>query len=100
MPNGDDKNLVRFCAAVSGFRSRYKKWPSRVVLGPDYLDDLRHILSTGDFARVSSLVTLVPKEGGLITAEGDSGERYDYSADGFVKVPPDIDAYQWFGLRK
>ena len=99
VPNGDDKNLVRFCAAVNGFRSRYKKWPSRVVLEPGYIADLRHILSKADFAKVSAVVQLVPKKGVHIRAEGDGSESYDYSLEGFAKEEPDIDAYKWFGLE-
>lgn len=99
MPNGDDKTLVRFCAAVNGFRSRHKKWPSRVVLEPVYIADLRHILSKADFAKVSTMVQLMPKMDVHIRAEGDGGESYEYSVEGFAKKEPDIDAYKWFGLE-
>ena len=34
MPNGADKNFVRLCAALNGFRLRYGKWPTRVVIYP------------------------------------------------------------------
>jgi len=28
MPNGDDKNWVRLCAALDGFFGRYGRWPT------------------------------------------------------------------------
>jgi hypothetical protein len=101
VPNGSDKNLVRLCAAVDGFRSRYKRWPTRVTTDPRCIDDLRdHVLSKEDFARISALLSLVPKERGSFTAEDDQGGKYDYGTEGFAKGEPDVKAYEWFGLRK
>ena len=55
MPNGNDRNWIRFCAAVDGFRSVFGRWPVRVRLFPDALADIRdHILRPEDFARVRS----------------------------------------------
>jgi hypothetical protein len=30
MPNGIDKNWMRMCAAINGFRARYQRWLVRV----------------------------------------------------------------------
>ena len=40
MPNGDDKNWVRNCSAIDGFRARYNHWPSSVRLPPDYFENV------------------------------------------------------------
>jgi hypothetical protein len=99
MPNGSDKNLVRLCAAVNGFWSRYKRWPSRVLVDPRAIDDLRdHVLSKEDFAKISARLSLVPKPRGSFVAEDDLGGTYDYGAEGPPAVFPKPSAYEWFGL--
>ncbi len=58
MPNGDDANWVRLCAAVNGFRSRYLLWPTKIRLLPGCLEDLRgHLFSTEAFAKVEESMT-------------------------------------------
>ena len=42
MPNGHDKNWVRLCGAIEGFRLRYGRWPTEVRIDPICLEDLRH----------------------------------------------------------
>src|SRR5262249_16177409 len=46
MPNGHDKNWVRLCAAIDGFRVRYGHWPMRVRIFPISLADIRDHLFT------------------------------------------------------
>ena len=99
MANGDDKNLIRLCAAIDGFRSRFKRWPVRVLLDQRCIDDLRtHVLSESHFERVASLITLVPTQRGTFTAMDNTGASYDYGAEGPPHEPPDERAYDWFGL--
>jgi hypothetical protein len=76
MPNGADKNFVRLCAALNGFCMRYGSWPSRVVIHPISLENLReNVLSPEDFRTVAGKVTLF--EGGAgFRAEDDQGNRY------------------------
>ena len=48
MPNGYDRNWIRFCAAVDGFRMRYGRWPDRVRMpagGIAYLFRERDLLT-------------------------------------------------------
>ena len=58
MPNGHDRNWVRFCAAVNGFRNRFGRWPSSVRLASKYVDDLRAILSVESFRVLEEKLTL------------------------------------------
>ena len=95
MPNGDDKNWVRLCAAVNGFRSRYGVWPTRVRVFSDGIDNLRNdLFSEEAFSRLTSRLELVA-DGASIVAEDDSGRSYDYGKDGFPTGDPDIPAQQW-----
>ena len=97
MPNGGDRNWIRLCAAVDGFRLRYGRWPTRVRLLPEALQDIRdHILSPADYDRVTRQLRLIPANAGMI-AEDDLGGRYDYGSEGFPSAQPDIRAETWFG---
>ena len=74
MPNGEDKNWVRFCAAVDGFRSDFGRWPVLVRLFPGALEDIRdHILTPEGFAQVAARVQLVPDDGAPMIAEDGTG---------------------------
>jgi len=75
MPNGGDKNFVRLCAAIDGFRARYKAWPTAVRLFPTALIDLRDdVLGADAFEKLQSKIQLVPDEAGMIAEDG-TGRR-------------------------
>lgn len=98
MPNGADKNFVRLCAALNGFRMRYGSWPSRVVIHPISLADLReYVLSPEDFRTVTGKVTLVEGDAGF-RAEDDQGNSYDYGEEGFPDREPESSAQEWLGV--
>lgn len=99
MPNGADKNFVRLCAALNGFRLRYGKWPTRVVIHPISLEDLReHVLSSRDFRVVAAKVHLVEGDAGF-RAEDDEGNEYHYGEEGFPDEEPTLSARDWLGVR-
>jgi hypothetical protein len=97
MPNGEDKNLIRFLAAVDGFRARYNRWPTRVRLFPGALKDLEHILSPTAFRALTTQLTLVPDPKAAMIAEDDEGGRYHYGQEGFPSMRPKPNAWEWLG---
>lgn len=99
MPNGREKNLVRLCAAVDGFRSRYGRWPTRVRLFPEALANIRdQLLSPDGYARITSKVNLVADDATMI-AEDDSEASYNYGKEGFPKNLPSPSAWECFDIR-
>jgi hypothetical protein len=108
MPNGDDKNWVRICSAVDGFRGRYGRWPSGVRLPPNYFENVvGHILSPVGFALVSSVVAILPddelSERVAIIAVGDSRAEFQYGEEGDADRRPEPATFDYFGpavLRK
>jgi len=40
MPNGIDRNWIRLCGAIDGFKMRFGFWPTKVFLPQIILDDL------------------------------------------------------------
>jgi len=92
MPNGDDKNWVRICTAVDGFRGRYGRWPAGVRLPPDYFEDVvGHILSPVGFAMVSSVFAIIPDDElskrVAIIAFGEAGAEFQYGEHSNKQMP-------------
>ena len=98
MPNGATKNWVRLCAAIDGFRSRYKCWPSRVLVDPVIYRSLKAIFVQGSFEKLTAQISLITEEGAQVVAVGDRGKRYDYGREGFPDNGPDIRAADWIGI--
>lgn len=99
MPNGHDKNWIRLCAAINGFRSRYSRWPTRVRIHPLSLADLRdHLFAPSEFAQITSRVELVA-DGASMIAEDDTGASYDYGREGFPPEGAEPTAEEWLGVR-
>jgi hypothetical protein len=98
MPNGSDKNWVRFCAAIDGFRVLHGRWPKRVRLMPlAFVDLASHILTPLGFALVSSIVELVPDDDVVMVAEDNSGAEYNYGERGFPEGEVNPPTCEWFG---
>jgi hypothetical protein len=98
MPNGGDKNWVRLCAAVDGFRARHRSWPSRIRVFPEAIADLRdNVFDRLSLQRLEAKVSLVPDETPFI-AEDDEGRSYNLGKEGFSKVKPDIRTSDWIGI--
>jgi hypothetical protein len=97
MPNGHNKNFVRLCAAVEGFRSRYGQWPARVRIFPATLENLRSLFTPADFEKLTAKVQLIPAEAPFI-AEDDAGNSYNYGADGAPKRDGEALTPAWLGV--
>ncbi|HEY7240434.1 MAG TPA: hypothetical protein VH600_14765 [Burkholderiales bacterium] len=99
MPNGHDKNWVRLCAAIDGFRIRHGHWPIRVRMYPRSLEDLReHVFSRAAFAKIEGKVKLVADDAPMI-AEDDTGAQYNYGKEGFPEKRPTPNAAEWLGVK-
>ena len=100
MPNGHDKNWVRLCAAINGFRGHYRRWPTRIRMSPLSLKDLRnHLFSKHDFCRIEAKVKLVSDEGAGMIAEDGSGASYSYGDEGFPNSVPAPSAIDWLKVK-
>ena len=98
MPNGDDKNWIRLCGAIDGFRVRYDRWPTRIRINRMMFEDLRdHVLPRKAFAQLQRQLEFIVEDEMLMAAEDDTGAIYDYSREGFPESRPDPDARTWLG---
>jgi hypothetical protein len=98
MPNGHDKNWIRLCAAIDGFRHRFGRWPTRVRMLEPCLTDLRDMFTAQDFEIISKNLKLIADEGSMI-AEDDTGASYNYGQEGFPNEHPSPSAEQWLGVQ-
>jgi hypothetical protein len=99
MPNGGDKNYIRLCAAIEGFRVNYNAWPTAVRVRADMIADLRdHVLGPEAFAKVEAKLRIIPEDGAFMIAEDGTGRTYDYGEKGFPDQEPDIRAGNWLGV--
>ncbi len=99
MPNGHDKNWVRLCAAIDGFRVRYGRWPTRVRIFPVSLANIRdHLFTTDDYTQIIAKVALIADEAAMI-AEDDQGGSYNYGQEGFPNERPTPHAAEWLGVH-
>jgi hypothetical protein len=107
VPNGHDREWIRLCLAVEGFRSRYRRWPTRVRLFPGCLKVIRDdLLTPAGYALVAARVELVPDEGAPYIAEDADGLQFNYGTGEATGKPditggtawvPDVGAEEWFG---
>jgi hypothetical protein len=99
MPNGHDKNWVRLCAAIDGFRGRYGRWPKRVRLSQQVLTNIRDsLLTPEDFALLGTKVELIADEVPIV-AEDDLGGTYNYGREGFPRERSNPRAADWLGVQ-
>ena len=99
MPNGGERNYIRLCAAIDGFRVRYGVWPTHVVVEQPYVDEIRdRILMPGEFDRLNRDVKIVAGDA-RFRAVGEHGTVYDYEADGFTGEQLDVPTFYALNLE-
>ena len=98
MPNGADRNWVRFRAAVDGFRYRFGEWPSTLRLDSKLATNLRDFLGDDAFRALQGKLTIHIDEQAKFIAEDERGRKYDYSREGFPPEQPRPSVEEWLGV--
>lgn len=98
MPNGEDKNWVRLCAALDGFFVRYGHWPSRIRVPAYALEDFRHLFTPQSLHQLLDRFEVVI-DSDHFAAEGNGGRRYDYMVESFPSSRPATSAPMWLGVH-
>jgi len=94
MPNAKFNNWVRFCAAIDGFRSRYKRWPESIKVPKPFPDELERLLSEDELSLLASKIRIIEDNSPYIAKDG-AGNSYSYGDEGFSDETPDIRAQDW-----
>ena len=99
MPNGSDANWGRLCMAVDGFRGKYNRWPTRIILYTDTYYSIRRILGPKSFSILQKHLELIPDEDAEgISAEDNSERQFLYGKDMDSYKDPDITLKSWLGI--
>lgn len=98
MPNGADRNWVRFRAALDGFRYHFGEWPSSIRINSGDTADLRDFLGDDAFKVLQEKFTIRIDERAKFIAEDELGREYDYSRQGFPPEQPLPSAEEWLGV--
>ena len=100
MPNGADRNFVRFIRCIETFRIKYNKWPTRVRLDPSFIRELQEAMSDEDHKKLNDKIMIIPDDSnpydGLYIAENDEGDVVDLIRSEFISG--DADAIGWLKI--
>jgi hypothetical protein len=100
MPKDHDRDWVRFCLAVEGFRAKYGAWPTRMRLDPGYIEEFRRsLLSPADFEKLQARIELIAESEAPFIAEDQHGRTYSSGTEALQRERDDIDAQEWLGIE-
>ena len=96
MPNGDDKNWIRLCVTINGFRVKYGMWPERVRMSSFMLENLRHLFHPSTFSVLQSQLPIEKTTEESIEVFDREGRQFTYGdlTDGDL----DISSLEWLGI--
>lgn len=97
MPNGESKNWIRMCAAIDGYRLRYREWPKRVRVPTFFPEELESVATQDELRKLARKIELITDDSKFI-AEGENDKSYNYDKEGFANNGPDIKAQEWIGF--
>ncbi len=99
MPNGEDKNWIRLCAAIDGFKVRFGHWPEEVCLPQSVINGFDHAdFKPESMSKIREKITLTGKDVPFV-AQDAQGNQYCYGDEGFPKRRPKVDAKTWLAVE-
>lgn len=96
MPNGVERNWIRFLSVLTGFKVRFGCWPTRLYLPGYIIDYLPKYLTKEEFSKIEEKLELIADDR-LIIAEDNEGRIHDFMKEGFPSHP-DVKPMQWLGI--
>lgn len=93
MPNGHDKNFIRLCAAIDGFRAKYGAWPTKALLPEIVQRDLRALLGPELDRRLRQMLPFEASE--EVAVADDRGHVFRYGTGVNAHGPR---AAEWLGI--
>jgi hypothetical protein len=99
MPNGWDRNWVRFVSTVASFKAEFGHWPERVSADPQLLFYFRELFSPDLFAVLEKRLQIAGDDGvdstEFFRAEDNSGHSLRYQGPGKGNAD---EARRWLGV--
>ena len=101
MPNGVDRNFVRYIDCIAGFSEMFNHWPTKVRLDSSFIEELKEVMKHEDYQKMNQIITIIPDNSnpydGLYIAEDDEGNTYDLMQQGHGSGK--IDVLNWLGIE-
>ena len=100
MPNGMDKDFVRFMSSIASFHKKFGHWSTKVRVEPGFSEELVEVMGLKDYGKLINKLQLIadplhPYDGTYI-AEDDQGNAYDLLVSGHLGVVSD--AVKWLDI--
>lgn len=62
MPNGFDRDFVRFLRSISCFKDIFHKWPQKIYVTDHFIKELSEAMNSSDFNALQRKIKLVPED--------------------------------------
>jgi len=101
MPNGMDRDFVRFMSCIASFKKRFGHWPTKVRIEPGFSEELMDVMGLRDYQKLIAKIQLIadpvhPYDGTYI-AEDDQENAYDLLICGHLG---DVsEAVKWLDIK-
>ena len=98
MPNGHDRDWIRFCSAVDAFRATHGCWPTRMRMDAGYIRNFqRDFFLPETWKKLQERIEIVESDKSFV-AEDDDGHSYQYGQEPMPEHRADINASEWLGV--
>jgi len=101
MPNGADRDFVRYMSCISGFKAKFNHWPTKIRVDRTFIKELKEVMIPDDYRKMCQKITLIPDDSnpwdGLYIAEDDEKHAYDLMQHGHGASQ--IDVLNWLGIQ-
>jgi hypothetical protein len=97
MPNGVDKNFVRLCIAIDGFRAKFGCWPTKALLADPILENLESLFQPATLRRLRKRISL--ELGDEFAVADEHGHVFRYGIDEAPDSDDQPSAMDWLGVQ-
>ena len=111
MPNGSDRDFLRFLRSIVCFRDIFHKWPQKIYVTDHFIKELSKVMSSSDLNALQRKLDLIPEDSLCeisYRCMDDSGNYYellngqcskDISNGDFRSNTSEQDVLAWFGIE-
>jgi len=101
VPNGSDRDFIRFISCIASFKAKFNSWPAKIRLNPWFIAELQKVMGIEDYQKLTNKITLIadpiyPADGTYI-AEDDQGNALDLLVSGHLDNR--VNVIDWLGIE-
>ena len=100
MPNGADRDFVRFISCIRGFKAKFAAWRTKVRLDPSFIKELKEVMDIEDYNKLTQEIALIPDRSnpydGVYIAEDDKGNASNAMHSAHIT---EEDVLEWLDIK-